>query len=84
MTIRDWDSRGGNWRLQVLTQEAVLAEWQQFLDHLVEMDVMNAPSVKRLVDGKILAGALGVKPGKWTGMVSPLSSTFSVPLAEET
>ncbi|SPQ20034.1 79a3734a-e755-468a-81e1-d06ecea612e2 [Thermothielavioides terrestris] len=89
MAIRDWDTRGGHWRLQVLfavlvdvevrvgmgrdaggsssSQEAVLAEWQQFLDHLVELDVMNAPSIKRLVDGKILTAALGVKPGKWMG-----------------
>jgi hypothetical protein len=92
MTIREWDSRGGNWRLQVLyailvdveirlgvgskggggggegaTLESVLAEWQQFLDHLVELDVMNAPSIKRLVDGKILAKELGVQPGVWMG-----------------
>jgi len=88
MTIREWDSRGGNWRLQVLyailadvaeraltarkqgeafTPEPVLAEWQRFLDHLVDLDVMNAPSIKRLVDGKILASALGVRPGRWTG-----------------
>ncbi|GAB1319042.1 CCA tRNA nucleotidyltransferase, mitochondrial [Madurella fahalii] len=78
MAIRDWDARGGNWRLQVLfavlvdvasrngsTREAVLAEWQQFLDHLVELDVMNAPSIKRLLDGKILAKELGVRPGRW-------------------
>lgn len=86
MAIRDWDARGGNWRLQVLfailvdvaaraevgkggvdPREPVLGEWQQFLDHLVELDVMNAPSIKRLVDGKILARELGVKPGRWTG-----------------
>ncbi|AEO55171.1 hypothetical protein MYCTH_2298716 [Thermothelomyces thermophilus ATCC 42464] len=88
MAIRDWDSRGGNWRLQVLfailvdlaervapagekggsaSRDDVLAEWQRFLDHLVELDVMNAPSIKRLVDGKILAKELGVKPGRWTG-----------------
>ncbi|KAK4103521.1 hypothetical protein N658DRAFT_421352 [Parathielavia hyrcaniae] len=91
MSIRDWDVRGGNWRLQVLfavlvevaectvavagkeptagsrSQDSVLAEWQQFLDHLVNIDVMNAPSIKRLVDGKMLASALGVRPGRWTG-----------------
>ncbi|KAK4221629.1 putative mitochondrial precursor of tRNA nucleotidyltransferase [Podospora fimiseda] len=81
MSIRGWDQRGGNWRLQVLyavlvdvaartgseTREAVLVEWQQFLDHLVELDVMNVPSLKRLIDGKQLSEALGVKPGKWTG-----------------
>jgi tRNA nucleotidyltransferase (CCA-adding enzyme) len=29
------------------------------------MDVLNAPSRKRLVDGTQLAKALGVRPGKW-------------------
>jgi hypothetical protein len=87
MAIRDWDARGGHWRLQVLfailvdvaeragpadksggsAREDVLLEWQRFLDHLVELDVVNATSIKRLVDGKILAAGLGVKPGKWTG-----------------
>jgi hypothetical protein len=87
MAIRDWDARGGHWRLQVLfailvdvaeragpadksggsAREDVLLEWQRFLDHLVELDVVNVTSIKRLVDGKILAAGLGVKPGKWTG-----------------
>lgn len=49
------------------TVEDVLKEWQAFLDHLVEMDLMDAPSVKRITDGKQLAKALGVKPGKWMG-----------------
>ncbi|KAK4193805.1 hypothetical protein QBC35DRAFT_371631 [Podospora australis] len=85
VAIREWDSRGGHWRLQVLfaalvdveervgravgraKREEVLLEWQTFLDHIVELDLMNAPSLKRLVDGKVLAKELGVKPGKWTG-----------------
>ncbi|KAK1780117.1 hypothetical protein QBC45DRAFT_324656 [Copromyces sp. CBS 386.78] len=49
------------------TVENVLKEWQAFLDHLVEMDLMDAPSVKRIIDGKQLAKALGVKPGVWMG-----------------
>ncbi|KAK4134183.1 poly A polymerase C-terminal region-like protein [Trichocladium antarcticum] len=85
MTIRDWDARGGHWRLQVLfallvdvadcvgtsklerVRQAVLAEWYHLLVRLVELDVMDAPSVKRLVDGKLLSQELGVKPGKWMG-----------------
>lgn len=42
-----------------------LGEWQLFLDHLQEMDVLGAPSLKRIIDGTQLATALGVKPGKW-------------------
>lgn len=78
MTIRGWDSRGGHWRLQVLYallvevmersgdgREAILTEWQRFLDHLEELEVMDAPAIKRLVDGNQLARELGVKPGRW-------------------
>jgi hypothetical protein len=31
------------------------------------LDVYEAPSLKRLLDGNALAKALGTKPGKWTG-----------------
>ncbi|KAJ6787316.1 hypothetical protein PWT90_09131 [Aphanocladium album] len=48
-------------------RDAFVAEWQKFLDHLVELDVMDAPQLKRLLDGRELAKALGVKPGRWTG-----------------
>ncbi|KAI1321929.1 hypothetical protein F5Y16DRAFT_413587 [Xylariaceae sp. FL0255] len=44
---------------------AFLNEWQSFLDHLQELDVMEAPSLKRIIDGTQLAKALGVKAGKW-------------------
>ncbi len=46
-------------------REQILRGWQDFLCHLQEMDVMDAPHIKRLVDGRQLAGALGVKPGRW-------------------
>ncbi|KAI1134470.1 hypothetical protein F5Y05DRAFT_417112 [Hypoxylon sp. FL0543] len=46
-------------------QDEFLRNWQRFLDHLQELDVMEAPSLKRLIDGTQLAKALGVKPGKW-------------------
>ncbi|OIW32450.1 poly A polymerase C-terminal region-like protein [Coniochaeta ligniaria NRRL 30616] len=88
MAIREWDFKGGHWKLQVLyallfevmertgegakagkdgaaTREEIFMEWQGFLDHLEELDVMDAPAIKRLVDGTQLAKALGVKPGKW-------------------
>lgn len=95
MAIREWDARGGHWRLQVLAAllfdvltrpvatpttssngeetkrkpfaglEELLSEWQEFLDHLQELDVMDAPSIKRLIDGRQLSQALGIKPGKW-------------------
>ncbi|KND91434.1 CCA tRNA nucleotidyltransferase, mitochondrial [Tolypocladium ophioglossoides CBS 100239] len=48
-------------------RESFLRGWQRFLDHLVELDVYNAPALKRLLDGRSLAQSLGVRPGKWTG-----------------
>jgi tRNA nucleotidyltransferase (CCA-adding enzyme) len=45
--------------------EALFLGWQQFLDHLGEMEVLDAPSWRRLIDGTQLAKALDVKPGKW-------------------
>ena len=49
----------------ILEFEVLFIEWQQFLDHLGEMDVLDAPSWRRLIDGTQLAKALNVKPGKW-------------------
>jgi tRNA nucleotidyltransferase (CCA-adding enzyme) len=43
----------------------LLSEWQEFFDYLQEMEVLDAPSWRRLIDGTQLAKALGVKPGKW-------------------
>lgn len=51
----------------VAERDAFVAEWQKFLDHLTELDVMDATSMQRLIDGRELAKALGVKPGRWTG-----------------
>lgn len=81
MAIRRWDSKAGHWRLQVLyaimvegqalgiedptTDHGFVSRWQLFLDLLQELDVMDAPSLKRLIDGTQLAKALGVKPGRW-------------------
>jgi len=46
-------------------RDEILKGWQQLLDHLEETDLMEAPNLKRLVDGRQLSTALGAKPGKW-------------------
>ena len=51
----------------VLDKTRFLAEWQSFLDHLSESNAFEAPNIKRLIDGRQLADALGVRSGKWTG-----------------
>ncbi|KXH59592.1 poly A polymerase head domain-containing protein [Colletotrichum salicis] len=39
-----------------------LSGWQRFLDYLADLDVMDAPSLTRLVDGRLLGKELGVRP----------------------
>lgn len=65
-------------------RDAFVAEWQTFLDHLVELDVMDAPQLKRLLDGRELAKALGVKPGKWTGAALDVCVAWQLRNPDET
>ncbi|KAI0466437.1 hypothetical protein F4859DRAFT_519090 [Xylaria cf. heliscus] len=59
--VERWES--GN--TSSTNNEDFLGEWQLFLDHLQALDVMDAPSLKRIIDGTQLAKTLDVKPGKW-------------------
>lgn len=43
----------------------ICADWQTFIDHLESMNVMDAASLKSIIDGTHLSKALGVKPGIW-------------------
>ncbi len=46
--------------------KALFTEWQDFIDHLEGMDIMDAPAERSIIDGKILSKELGgVKPGVW-------------------
>ncbi|PNP41293.1 hypothetical protein TGAMA5MH_07166 [Trichoderma gamsii] len=44
-----------------------LEGWEKFLQHLVKLDIFDAPNLKRIIDGRALAKALGVPPGQWMG-----------------
>ncbi|KEY66580.1 hypothetical protein S7711_01874 [Stachybotrys chartarum IBT 7711] len=63
---------------------AFLESWQEFLDHLSELDVLEAPSLKRLLDGKALAKALGTRPGKWTGKALDVCVAWQLRNPQET
>ncbi|KAF8849141.1 poly A polymerase C-terminal region-like protein [Acephala macrosclerotiorum] len=80
MTIRRWDAQGGHWRLQTLfallvealkrndpkVYEQLFSEWQEFIDHLESMEIMDAAAEKSIIDGTSLSKALGgIKPGVW-------------------
>lgn len=65
-------------------RDAFVSEWQLFLDHLAELDVMDAPTLKRLLDGHDLAKALGVKPGRWTGQALDVCVAWQLRNPDET
>lgn len=68
--LQEWPSTVPQGRVDekaVKQREDFVQEWQAFMDHLSELDVMEAPSLKPLVDGRVLSEALGVKSGRWTG-----------------
>ncbi|KAH7163634.1 hypothetical protein B0J13DRAFT_40147 [Dactylonectria estremocensis] len=64
-------------------QEVFLTGWKAFLDHLAKLDVLEAPSLKRLLDGRQLAKALGTKPGIWTGKALELCVAWQLRHPEE-
>lgn len=100
MAIRAWEARGSNWRLQVLyallydimtlhanskdARNGVLRGWQAFLDHLEALDVQDAPHIKRLLDGKQVAAALGIKPGKWMTAAMDMCMAWQLRHPDET
>lgn len=46
--------------------QEIQISWKEFLNHLEKLDVMEAPSMKPLIDGRTLLEALSIKkPGKW-------------------
>lgn len=52
----------------LITDHTVFLEgWEKFLQHLVKLDIFDAPNLKRIIDGRALAKALGVAPGQWMG-----------------
>lgn len=44
---------------------AICDQWQCVFDHLTALDLLDAATCQRMVDGRMLAKALGVKPGQW-------------------
>jgi tRNA nucleotidyltransferase (CCA-adding enzyme) len=62
-----WHSHPSHADRSSTERDDFLHGWQVFLDHLADLDVMDAPTLKRLVDGKELSKAFGAKGGLWTG-----------------
>ena len=74
MNTRDESSK---WQYPLMTIECahtyadlepLFGEWQGFIEHLESMQLMDAHSIKSIIDGKQLCKELGgLKPGIWTG-----------------
>ncbi|QIW98960.1 hypothetical protein AMS68_004478 [Peltaster fructicola] len=74
MEIRRW---GSTWRSQLLfalladisdnpeQTEAYKRKYTNFLEHLRDLDILDAYQLKPLLDGKQLAKALNTAPGPW-------------------
>ena len=42
-----------------------MAEYESFISHISKLDLLDAPGIKPVVDGKTLAKALDTRPGPW-------------------
>ncbi|KUI55102.1 CCA tRNA nucleotidyltransferase, mitochondrial [Cytospora mali] len=63
----------------------IQSSWKEFLSHLEKLDLMEAPSLKPLVDGRTLLQALGVKkPGKWMSSALDVCMAWQLRHPEET
>ncbi|UKZ73457.1 hypothetical protein TrVFT333_001104 [Trichoderma virens FT-333] len=58
--------------------------WDKFLKHLAELDVYDAPNLKRIIDGRALAKALGIPPGVWMGKALDICMAWQLRNPDET
>lgn len=47
------------------TLAKIRSDWQVFIDQIRKLDLIDAPSIQPLVDGRILTKAFEIKPGRW-------------------
>lgn len=64
--------------------DAVQQDWQMFVDHLKRLDLLDAPSIKPLVDGRLLSKELGIKPGKWMSSALDVCMAWQLRNPQET
>lgn len=64
--------------------DAVQQDWHRFVDHLKRLDLLDAPSIKPLVDGRLLSKELGIKPGKWMAPALDICMAWQLRNPQET
>lgn len=47
------------------TLAEIRREWQVFVEQIQKLDLMEAPAIQPLVDGRMLSASFGIKPGRW-------------------
>lgn len=74
MALRKW---GAQWRQQVLfallyeifpspeSLQSVEKSYESFINHIASLELLDAPQMKPLLDGKQLSKALSTPPGPW-------------------
>lgn len=69
----------------VSTSGKVERDWKGFLDRLQTLDLMDAPSMKPLVDGRRLMQTLDIKkPGRWMSLALDICMAWQLRNPEET
>ena len=64
---------------------SVMVEWKGFLDRLQTLNLMDAPSMKPLVDGRRLMQTLDIKkPGRWVSSALEICMAWQLRNPEET
>lgn len=67
------------------TSETVERDWKVFLARLQALDLMDAPSMKPLVDGRTLMQTLDIKkPGRWMSSALDICMAWQLRNPEET
>ncbi|CAN8102568.1 unnamed protein product [Discula destructiva] len=66
------------------TLAAIRSNWLCFIDHLQKLELMDAPSIRPLADGRMISAALGIKPGKWMSSVTDVCMEWQLRNPQET
>ncbi|KAL1911318.1 CCA tRNA nucleotidyltransferase, mitochondrial [Sporothrix stenoceras] len=64
--------------------DSLLRGWQTFLEQIETLDLYDAPHIKRLLDGKQVAAALGIRPGPWMTTAMDICMAWQLRNPEET
>lgn len=64
--------------------DTIRANWQAFVEHLQKLDLMDAPSIKPLMDGKELSKRLNIKPGPWMSSALDVCMAWQLRNPQET